>query len=320
MYANGQGLQGQVRAKAFTTFFNVDGEMGKLAIPNPHRCLAATAAYHELDSISVTDRMKQISSQLTETEMAYLRAACINMCGQDLSKMSFFDCMRWWALGGYTPEGIDHGSFTFKLRCGHMGLSRAIFEDVASHTSFSYAFKSPISKLTNRDGVVVASTTQGDRYTAKKVISTIPWSVLSDITFEPPLAPGKAECLKNVNMGNAGKIWAEVKNTEWDAWSHVSATSELTGGIQYLTSGGATPAGNSTFVTFSLREATRNELFPDESPEEAVAAFQSINPQFEIQKLVSRPVRIHVLPGSRFTVDISQLDQRPLHQGGVGNV
>ena len=283
-----------MRDKALTAFFNVDGANGRLAMPTPHRDTLNLEAFRKFSALSVRDRLRQVESTLTKAELAFVEATLINWCGMDLAKISFFDCMRWWALAGFTPDGIDTCAFTYKLACGQTGLARAIFEDFAAHSNFAYAFQSPVATISRHPNSKVSVTTiHGDCYTSKHLISTIPWDVLDSINFEPPLPDAKRECFRNSSVGNLTKIYAEVSGSDWDAWGFMSPSSELTDSTQFMTSVGCTPSGNVRMAAFSLRDHQNKELSPDENPKAAMAAFKKVNPKLDIKRLVCTAASFH---------------------------
>lgn len=285
-----------MREKAMTTFFNVDGANGRIAMPTPNRETLNLTAFRELSSLSVRDRLNQVKSQLTEAELAYVEGTVINWCGMDLAQQSFWDCMRWWALAGYVHDGVDNLTFSYKLSCGQTGLARAMFDDMATAPNFAYTFRSPITEISRQGSTVTTTTTLNESYTAKHLISTIPWSLLDSITWNPPLPDNKRAVSKYFSQGTSTKIYAEVAGSEWDAWQFVSPSSELTDGIQFMASSGCTPSGNARMVCFSLRDGKNQELFPDQDPEKAVAAFKKVNPQFDIKRLVRAPFPLSPFP------------------------
>jgi hypothetical protein len=255
-------------------------------MPNPHRHMFNEEAFRKFSRLSVKERMNQVRSQLTDVEMAYLAATCINWCGMDLAKASFFDCMRWWSLAGYHPDGITHCAYSYKLECGQTGLARAIFEDASSFANLAYAFNSPISKISRAGGVITVHGANRPSYSAKQLICTIPWNVLDTISFEPAL-PGKwQDCINNVNMGHSVKIYAEVEGQEWDAWSYLAPPGNPQRSLGFAASSGVTPSGNSRMVLFGLRDEVNREFFPDEDPEESLTALRRVNPELDVKRLV----------------------------------
>ena len=258
-------------------------------MPNPHRHTFNDEAFHRFSRLSVKERMNQVRPDLSDVEMAYLAATCINWCGMDLAKVSFFDCMRWWSLAGYHPDGITHCAYSYKLECGQTGLARAIFEDICSFANVAYTFKDPISKVSRANGVVKVHTLSHEYYSAKQLICTIPWAVLDTISFEPPLPTSKQTCIDNVNMGNSMKIYAEVAGQEWDAWSYLAPPGNPQRSLGFAASVGATPNGNSRMVLFGLRDEVNREVFPEEDPEETMAALKRINSELDVQRLVRAP-------------------------------
>lgn len=259
---------------------------GHLVMPNPHRHEFNQAAFHKYSRLSVKERMDQVRPELTDVEMAYLSATCINWCGMDLAKCAFFDCMRWWSLAGYHPDGITHCAYSYKLECGQTGLARAIFADVCSLKNVSYTFKNPIHKISRGNGTVKVHTLSHENYRGRQLICTIPWAVLDTITFEPALPASKQALIENLNMGNSMKVYAEVAGQEWDAWSYLAAPGNPQRSLGFAATAGLTPNGNSRMVLFGLRDDKNRELFPEQEPEETMDALQRINPDLAVKRLV----------------------------------
>lgn len=260
-------------------------------MPTPHRHDFNKEAFHKYSRLSVKDRMNQVKSQLTDVEMAYLSATCINWCGMDLSLASFFDCMRWWSLAGYDPDGITHCAYSYKLKCGQTGLARAIFEDICAFDNFSYVFEAPISKISRANGTVKVHSSSPDSgdwcYTAKQLICTIPWNVLDTIDFEPSLPLSMQTCIGNVNHGHSVKVYAEVQGQEWDAWSYLAPPGNLERSLGFAATAGCTPRGNTRMVLFGLQDEMGREFYPDEEPELILDALQRIQPAVDVKRLVS---------------------------------
>ena len=261
-------------------------------MPNPHRHAFNEEAFYKYSRLSVKERMDQVRPQLTDIEMAYLAATCINWCGMDLSIMSFFDCMRWWSLAGYHPDGITHCAYSYKLECGQTGLARAIFEDVSSFANFAYAFKTPINSISRTNGTAKVHTVAGESYTGKQLICTIPWNVLDTIAFTPALPPRMQDCISNVNMGHSVKVYAEVQGQEWDAWSYLAAPGNPQRSLGFAASSGVTPSGNTRMVLFGIRDEATREFFPDEDPEETMDAIKRANADLDVKRLV-RLLQLH---------------------------
>ena len=298
-------------------------------MPNPHRHNFNKEAYHRLSQLSVKERLDQIRSELTDIEMAYCAATCINWCGMDLSVASFFDCMRWWSLAGYHPDGITHCAYSYKLQCGQTGLARAIFEDVCSFASVAYTFKNPISKISRTDGTVKVHTLSNESYSGKQLICTIPWAVLDTITFEPALPARWQQCIENLNMGHSTKVYAEVAGQEWDAWSYLTPPGNPQRSLAFAATSGLTPNGNTRMVLFGLRDEVHKELFPQEDPEQTVAALKRINPELDLKRMVrSDAIPPVLLPSSQrsppspsnLDLGLARLDQRPVCERSMGHV
>lgn len=279
--------------------------------------------------------MDQVRSELTDVEMAYLSSTCINWCGMDLAKASFFDCMRWWSLAGYHPDGITHCAYSYKLECGQTGLALAIFADVCSFAKVAYTFRNPISKISRGTGGVKVHTVSHETYSAKQLICTIPWAVLDTISHEPVLPASMQTCIENVNMGNSMKVYAEVAGQEWDAWSYLAPPGNPHRSLGFVASQGATGKGNCRLVLFGLRDEVNLELFPEEDPEETMAALKRTNSELDVQKLVRAPrpsalsiplFSLSPFPSHRLTdpsnitIGLAQLDHGPICERCMGRV
>jgi hypothetical protein len=292
--------QTRTRAKALNTFFDVDGAQGHLVMPTPHRHEFNQAAFYKYSQVSVQERMDEVKSQLTDVENAYLAATCICWCGMDLSKCSFFDCMRWWSLAGYHPDGIDHCAYSYKLECGQTGLARAIFADVCSFAHVAYTFNTPINKISRSDGTVKVHTLNNHTYSGKQLICTIPWAVLDTISFEPALPASMQDCIANVNMGNSMKVYAEVEGQDWDAWSFLAVPGDPQRNFGFAASAGVTPNGNSRMVLFANRDEKHKEVFTEQDPEETIASLKRMNPDLAVKRLV-RAAHRTPSPGCAFS-------------------
>lgn len=260
-------------------------------MPNPHREDFNKEAFRRLSAISTRERIDQVRHEFSDVELAYCEATCINWCGMDLSKASFFDMMRWYTLAGYHPDGMTHCGYSYKLECGQTGLTRALFDDICSFSNVSYTFRNPVGKISRTSNTVNVHTTSGETYTGRRLICTIPWGVLETIRFEPALPAPWQEVLEKAgpNTGNSMKVYAEVEGTDWDAWSYLTPPGNAQRSLAFAATSGVTPAGNSRMVLFGLRDGVHNELFPQENPEQTVDALMRINPELKLKRMVGTP-------------------------------
>lgn len=282
-------LQTRIRSKTLNTLFDVDGKQGHIAMPNPHRHDFNKKAFRRFSALSTRERINQVRHHFDEVELAYCEAVCINWCAMDLSKASFFDMMRWYALAGYHPDGITHCGYSYKLECGQTGLTRALFAEVCSFPNVAYTFKNPVGKISRTSNSVQVHTVSGKTYHSRRLICTIPWGVLETIQFEPALPSKWQEVIQKVgpNTGNSLKVYAEVEGSDWDSWSYLTPPGNPQRSWAFAASAGVTPAGNTRMVLFGLRDELHQEIFPQENPEQAVDALTRINPKVKLKRMVS---------------------------------
>jgi hypothetical protein len=230
------------------------------------------------DQLSMADRIEQIKDDLTPSERAALEGFVLLCSGGTAENTGFYDIVRWWALSFYTYQGIIDTCVTFKFRGGQSSFARRFFEEALSTGKLSYAFRRPIASVKDSGKVVQVTTEDGQRFTASRLICTIPLNVLSTIKFEPPLPKAKQEAIEIGQINQCSKVHVEVRDRALRSWSAIAPSNKLV----YAFGDGTTPAGNTHIVAFG---ADVNPLHPEEDIGATKEAFTELTPM-DIQRVV----------------------------------
>lgn len=205
---------GQITARAWSTFVNVDGQNCRDICPLPHsqldNILVSREKVEHYDKISCRDRLEDIKHLLTAEEAWILTALLLHITGGSMANSSLWDMIRSQALMSYDPANFAPIRTTFKLRQGQSALAGAIFQD-AVNNGLRYVFQTPVESIVERSNVVTITTRMGREFRARRLISTIPLNVLHTITFDPPLSPTRQEAIKIGHVNYMTKIHADVE-------------------------------------------------------------------------------------------------------------
>ncbi|KAJ4177001.1 hypothetical protein NW767_015260 [Fusarium falciforme] len=241
---------GALISKTFELLCDVDGKAGRDIIPFPHNPHLNPEA-RKWEKLSVADRLGQIASQLTEMELAILKATIVGITGNTLEASGFFDVLRWWALSGYTCEGLGGYTETFKLMLGQSDMVRRFFEEAVATGNLAYALGTHVTSIADQGNYVVAKTRSGEGFAGTRFVCTLPLNVLRDVQFEPALSATKQAAVAEGHINFGAKMHLEAAGTDLRTWIGASWPPErvLTG-----LGDGITPAGNTHVVLFGLNK------------------------------------------------------------------
>ncbi|KAL4879481.1 hypothetical protein BJY04DRAFT_229033 [Aspergillus karnatakaensis] len=203
--------------KAFIKLCNVDGKFGRKIIPYPHNPHHNPEA-KRWEQLSVAQRLDQIKSSLTDDEIAVLQARLSSMCGSDMEKAGFFDVLRWWALGGYTMDGLYETGDQFKIPTGQSSFARCFFEEAIQTHNLTYSFNTGVASIQDLGNRVLVNET----WSAKRLVCTIPLNVLEKVRFEPALSPAKLVAAASGNINQGAKFHLNVLGSAHRSWSSTS--------------------------------------------------------------------------------------------------
>ncbi|KAF2963970.1 hypothetical protein GQX73_g9602 [Xylaria multiplex] len=273
---------GEMTAKAWNIFIDIDGSKCRDICPLPHSALGnSRVSFNEIqaiDKLSCRDRIDQIKDQLTPDELALLESLVPHCGGGSVENIGFLEMVRAQALQNYDIATFEEVWTLYKIREGQSTLARRIFDD-AARLGLQWTFKTPIKSIIEKDGIVSVVTTNDKILRAKRVVNTIPIAVLPDIHFDPPLSPLRQEALKINQVDYLTKIHAEV---EGDLRGLRGCT--WPGDFLYIYGDGFCAGGKSTRIT-SFAGDNRGILDPLKEPEKLEIALKRFHPM-EIKKVV----------------------------------
>lgn len=273
---------GDMTAKAWRVFINIDGNDGRSICPLPYSTLGnLRVSFDEVkavDQLSCRDRIEQIKDQLSADELALIESLVPHCAGGSVENVGFLEMLRAQALQGFSPETFEEVWTLYKIREGQSTLARRIFDD-AERLGLHYSFKTPIKAIVDRDEFVAITTVAGSIHRAKRVVNTVPLAVLSTIDFDPPLSPLRQEAIKIGHLNHLTKIHAEV---EGDLRGLRGCT--WPGDFLYVYGDGFCAGGETTRIT-SFAGDNRGILDPLKEPERLETALKRFHPM-EIRKVV----------------------------------
>lgn len=151
-------------------FFTVDGMTARQLMPYPHDLFhQPSQPWMRYDDWSIQERLDDLDATVEEKNLLkahFNSIACVN------GKLTAFtEALRWYALGGYSMQGMYETVGTFKLGKGGMtSLARSILSDYKGDV----LMRATIKKISQDMDSVTLATTTGRYVRARCVICTIP--------------------------------------------------------------------------------------------------------------------------------------------------
>jgi monoamine oxidase len=197
--------------EAMTKYSDVDGIQGRTVLPLPHDPLAATEAIQTYDKLSMQDRFDQIFTFFDNKQELYeLMDAYLTMNPQcKLSESGFLDHLHWWALGDYETCRLFDKTSRYKINEGSTALAQAILNDCRD---VKLLLSTPISSVNRtNDSNVTICTKNGQVFTARTAIITIPLNTLRNTEFSPPLNLEKQRAINEGQCRGGSKFSVKLE-------------------------------------------------------------------------------------------------------------
>ncbi|KAJ9635677.1 hypothetical protein H2204_005637 [Knufia peltigerae] len=270
--------QDSMYEKLGALYFNVDGEMGRKVMPYP------ALPFHnpevlEYDNLTAFDRVEQIREDLTDLEANALKSYLLLLSGGTAENTGFLDLLHWWMLCNNQSGTFGSQADAYKLKHGTTTLVRRFLDDGLRSGNLEVLLSHPISSITDEKGQVSVSS-NGDTYSAARVISTIPLNVLSTVDFSPPLSPAKKEALAHGHVGLHTKVHFDAMGTDLRTWSGYSYPGH---GLLYAYGDETTSRGSTHVVAFG---ASTNVLEGENNVEKIQKALHHLRPDVNIERIL----------------------------------
>ncbi|KAH7121536.1 hypothetical protein EDB81DRAFT_814071 [Dactylonectria macrodidyma] len=276
---------GAMQAKAWDMFVNVDGQFGRTICPLPHAQLdnpiVARATVERWDQLSCHDRFEEIKHKLTSEEQGLLVSLLLHISGGKMKESSLWDMIRSHALLMHSSDNFTDVWLRYKLRDGQTALAKHMFEE-AAEAGLDYVFSAPVKSISQESSgeqPVTVTTTNGDIFRGRNIISTIPLNVMKDIQFSPPLSQRRQEAINIGHINHMTKIHADISNKELERWNGM----HFPGLLMYGYGDGVLPNGDVHVVAFGADE--RETFVPENDAEKTIEALKKLHPM-DVKRLI----------------------------------
>jgi monoamine oxidase len=169
------------------------------------------------DSMSAADRLKQI--QLNPMQRGFLVSVLEAMGHCPIEQASYVEMLRWYALSLNSWGTALDALSRYKMPAGTGALARRIAADGGAEVRLN----APVTRIEQRNGVVLVSPRGASAISARAVILAVPPRVLKNIEFVPGLSDAKIAASRAAYPASGIKFYAEVKGrlgkVEWAAAS-----------------------------------------------------------------------------------------------------
>lgn len=145
----------------------------------------------------------EIQGATRELFASYGAALCFGVAP---SQVSALHVLSWVAGLGYSAWNLFTAP-SAKFARGTVALVDALATNVEVRLS------SPVSRVTQREDAVEATTADGDAFEARSAVVAIPLNVWKDVAFTPTLSAGKRAFTAEELAGKAVKIWVQARTT-----------------------------------------------------------------------------------------------------------
>ena len=196
-------------AAAMTRYFAESG----LVWERPYDSQYRWKEIGQRDAMSAAARLQQI--KLNSMQRGFLVSVLEAMAHCPIEQASYVEMLRWYALSLNSWATAVDALSRYKMRDGTGALARRIAADGGADIRLN----APVSRVEQRDGVVLVTARGEPAISARAVILALPPRVLKNIEFAPALSDTKIAATRSAYPECGIKVYAEVKGrlgkVEW---------------------------------------------------------------------------------------------------------
>lgn len=194
---------------AMTSYFAESG----LVWERPYDSHYRWKEVEQRDIMSAADRLKQIT--LNSMQRGFLVPVLEAMTHCPIEQASYVELLRWYALSLNNWATAVDALSRYKMPGGTGALVRRIAADGAADIRLN----APVSRVEQRNGVVLVTAAGAPAISARAVILALPPPVLKNIEFAPGLSDTKLTASRAAYPACGIKVYADVKGrlgkVEW---------------------------------------------------------------------------------------------------------
>lgn len=159
----------------------------------------------ELDDVRLLDRIRSLD--LSKEQASVLEAFwTLNFNGR-LDDAALTQALRWVALTNGDWKLNFEACATYKIAGG----TRALASAIASDSLAAYAFNVDAANIIDSPKGATVTARDGRRFTADKVLVTVPLHAQERITYDPELGEAKRSAFARGQVGLGTKLWFTVE-------------------------------------------------------------------------------------------------------------
>ncbi|GLB61838.1 hypothetical protein NCCP133_39670 [Cytobacillus sp. NCCP-133] len=162
-------------------------------------------SFRDLDHISAEQFLQNFSLTREEYEVLHGWIAS-DYCGEP-AEGAITQIFRWWAFSQGKWDTHSAMVSSYRLKQG----TRKLIESIADDSGADIKLSTRVGRIEHEEGSAKVFTVEGECYTARAVMVTVPLTTLNDIQFEPPLSSAKQASSKEGQTSKGVKVWAKVK-------------------------------------------------------------------------------------------------------------
>lgn len=199
--------------EAMNQFCDIDGMQGRKIFPFPHSPLNLPDDVRTHDHLTLQDRLDQIlPSSDTNDELRQILDAYLSMNAQgDLAKSGFLDHLSFWVLSDCEALRLWDKTSRYKIREGTSALAQAIFDDCGDVDLLLSTTVSSIDRTDEKQ--VKIHTEDGQIFTTRTALVTVPLNALHSLEFQPALSAEKQRAINEGQCPGGTKFWIKLEKS-----------------------------------------------------------------------------------------------------------